>query len=124
MNFGWQAVLVVVLGVALAMPARAESLNAAADQVVIGIVVVTAAVVVLTTILILHYKHRKTAITGCVASGASGPTVTDERDKRTYSLSGDPVGLKLGERMTLEGKRTKDTFAAHSVTKDLGACVP
>jgi hypothetical protein len=43
-------------------------------------------------------------------------------------VSGDPVGVKPGERMTLEGKRKQSgktlVFEAHSVTKDFGACQP
>jgi hypothetical protein len=55
-------------------------------------------------------------------------TVTDEKDKRIYTLAGDPVGVKPGDRMTFEGKRKKDdkslVFEAKSVTKDFGSCQP
>jgi hypothetical protein len=61
-------------------------------------------------------------------SGATGLSLTDEKDKRVYALSGDPVGVKPGDRMTLEGKRKQSgatlVFEAHSVTKDFGACLP
>ncbi len=90
---------------------------------------VTAAVAVIVTVLIIHHKSRKRTITGCVTSGPTGMNVTDEKDKRTYSLSGDPVGVKAGERMTFEGKRRADggkklVFEAHSVIKDFGVCAP
>jgi len=125
----WRAVLVVVLAVALAAPARAESLQTAGEQVVAGIVVVSIAIGVLVTFLIVHYTHKKSAITGCVTAGANGTnTVTDEKDKRTYTISGDPVGIKPGDRMTLEGKRKQSgkmlVLEAHSLTKDFGACQP
>ena len=124
----WRAALIVVLSVALAAPARAESFQSAARQVEVGIIVAPVAVAVVVTLLILHYKHKRGAITGCVTSGAIGMSVTDEKDKRIYAVSGDPVGVKPGERMTLEGKRKQSgktlVFEAHSVTKDFGACQP
>jgi hypothetical protein len=119
--------LMVVLGTALVANARAETLQAAGDQIVAGIVVVSAGVAVGVTFLILHEKHKPSKITGCVSAGATGMDVMDESDKRTYSLAGNPPGAKPGERMTLEGKRRKDggkmpVFEARSVIKDLGAC--
>jgi hypothetical protein len=124
----WRAVLIAVLSVAIAAPARAESLGTAEAQVITGIVVVSVAVGVLVTFLILHHKNKKSVITGCVMSGANNMSVTDEKDKRTYALAGDPVGVKPGDRMTLEGKRKQSdktlVFEAHSVTKDFGACQP
>ena len=94
----------------------------------IGIVVVTAAVAVLATVLILHHKNRKIFITGCVTPGANGMSMTDEKDKRTYALTGDPAGLKAGDRVTVEGKREKAgkalVFEAQRVTQDFGACRP
>jgi hypothetical protein len=124
----WRAVLIVVLSMALTAPARAESLATAEKQVITGIVVVSIGVGVLITYLIVHYKHKKSTITGCVVSGANGLSLTDEKDKRAYTVSGDPVGVKPGERMSLEGKRKESgkmlVFEAHSVTKDFGACQP
>jgi hypothetical protein len=49
-------------------------------------------------------------------------SVTDDKDKRVYALSGDPVGVKPGDRMTLEGRRRGNIFEARSVMKDLGIC--
>jgi hypothetical protein len=118
--------LIAVLAAALVTPSRAETLNAARDQIVIGIVVVSAAVAVLATVLILHQKHKRSTITGCVRSSANGMNLTDEKDQRIYALSGDPVGVKTGDRMTFQGKREKTNntlvFDAQSVTKDFGAC--
>ncbi len=128
-TFLGRAFIIAVLCVALSTPVRAESLQAAADQIIIGIVVVTAAAAVLVTLLVIHHKNKNRAITGCVSSGATGMSVIDEKDKRTYSLAGDPVGVKAGDRMTLEGKRSKEggktlIFEARSVTKDFGVCLP
>jgi hypothetical protein len=123
-----RAVLVIVLSAALVAPARANGLQTAANAVVAGVVVVSVAVGILVTFLILHQKHRRTAITGCVKSGANGMSMTDEKDQRAYALTGDPVGIKPGNRMTLEGKRTQSgqapVFQAQAVTKDYGVCQP
>jgi hypothetical protein len=34
-------------------------------------------------------------------------SVTDEKDKRSYALSGDTADVKPGDRTTLQGKKTK-----------------
>lgn len=123
-KFPWRALLIAIISVALTAPARAESIQTAETQIIAGIVVVSAGIAVLVTVLVLHHRHKKDTITGCVASGAKGMSVTAERDKQTYALAGDPVGA--GERMTLEGKWRKadHAFEARSVTKDFGACAP
>jgi len=115
--------LIAVLCLGLATPSRAD-LQTDADAIVIGIVVVGAALGVGITLLILHEKHKAGVLTGCVGSGAGGLTLTHEKDKRTYALSGEPPGVMAGHRMTLEGKRRRNAFEAHSVTKDLGVCEP
>lgn len=123
---------VVVVGVfcmALVAPARAETLATAEKQIIVGIVVVSAAVAVGVTLLVLHYKHKKSSITGCVTSGANGMSLTDEKDQRTYALSGDTAAIKPGDRMTLQGKQLKRkdaalVFESQNVGRDFGACKP
>jgi hypothetical protein len=113
----------------LATPARADKLQTEGEEIVIGIVAVGVAVVV-ATVLIIHYsKKRKT--TGCVNSGEGGKTVTDEKDKRVCVLSGNMVGVKPGDRVTLLGLKSKpkapDTtlvWETKAVTKDFGVCQP
>jgi hypothetical protein len=116
--------LIAILSIALVRPARAETLNSLGDQIIAGIVVVSAAVGVGIVLIVLHEKHKTRAITGCVTSRPGGTSVTDEKDKRVYTLSGDPVGVKPGDRETLEGKRRGKIFEARSVIKDLGVCQP
>ena len=127
-NVLWRVVLIAVVCVALTVPARAESFETAGNQILAGIIVVSVALGVTVTVLVLHYKHKKLAITGCVISAQNGLSLTDEKDKRIYILSGDPVGIKPGDRMTLEGNRKhRDNtlvFEAHRVTKDFGVCQP
>ena len=61
-------------------------------------------------------------VTGCITSTGSGMSVTDEKDKRIYPLSGNPGVVKSGHRMTLEGERRGKIFEARSVIMDFGAC--
>jgi hypothetical protein len=117
-------VLISALSVALVRPARAETVDTAGKQIIAAIVVVSAAVAVGIILIVLHEKHKTGTITGCVASGTSGMNVTDEKDKRIYPLSGDPVGIKPGDRMTLEGRRRGKVFETRSVIEDLGVCPP
>jgi hypothetical protein len=132
-TFLCRALIVAILSVALIAPARAESLETVGKQITAGIVVVSAAVAVVVILLVIHYKHKKSSITGCVASGASGMNLTDEKDKRLYTLSGDTAAVKAGDRMTLEGIQRKEKGAAPVSTstvfevqkvRDLGACQP
>jgi hypothetical protein len=122
--------LIVVLSLALAAPARANtSVKTAATEIVIGIVAATAAATVL--VIVLIHKSKKTAITGCINSGENGMTITDEKDRQIYGLSGNTTGVKPGSRLKLQGKRVKSKGAdkrilweATAVTKDFGVCRP
>ncbi len=129
-KFLWQGVLIAALSVALATPARANQLQTDADEIVAGIVVVAAGIAVVVTVLILHYHHKSKSgtITGCVDSGANGMSVTNEKDKRNYALSGNTVSIKQGDRVTLEGKPNGPSngrvFEVQMVARDFGACQP
>jgi hypothetical protein len=117
-----KVLLVSIISLSLIRPARAESIDTAGKQIYAGIGVVAAALVVGGVLIILHDKHKTTTITGCVASPAGGMTLTDDKDKQVYALSGTPAGVKPGDRMTLDGKRHGKMFEARSMIKDLGVC--
>jgi uncharacterized membrane protein len=124
----WRELLIVVLSVALAMPARAD--NPEKVLIVIAATTTAAAIAVVATVASVH-RRKKIVITGCVISGEKGMTVTDEEDKKTYALFGDTTDLKRGDRMRLEGKKVKPkgpdkTFVweAKDVIKDFGVCPP
>ena len=124
-----RAALVLVLCGALAAPARADLQSRVSNDIVAG-VVVAAAVVVVAAILIVHYS-KKRSVTGCVMSAPSGMTVTDEKDRKIYALSGNTAGITPGDRMKLRGKKIKSkgpnktlVWEAGSVAKDLGVCQP
>jgi hypothetical protein len=123
----WRAVLIMALSLFLVMPARADKLQTEGEEIVIGIVAVAAALVV-GTVLIIHYSKKRT-ITGCVSSGETGMTVTDEKDRQIYALSGNTVGIRPSDRMKLQGKKVKPkspdntlVWETREVNKDFGLC--
>jgi hypothetical protein len=126
-SFGCHSLCVI-----LASPARAQakSLSSLGRNIVIGIVAVAAAVVVI-TVVVVHESTKKRTITGCINSGENGMSVTDEKDKRIYALSGNTSGVKSGDRATLHGKKVNPngvskslTWEINKETKNFGACQP
>jgi hypothetical protein len=125
--------LIIALSVVLAIPAQAStSLKTQGDEIVIGVAAAAAVVAVLITVLVLHHNRSQSkTITGCVASGDSGMSIIDERDKKTYALSGDTASIKPGDRMKVQGKKVRLTgpgktvgWEATKVAKDYGVCQP
>jgi hypothetical protein len=58
-------------------------------------------------------------------------TITDEKDKQIYALSGDTTGIKPGDHVKLKGRKAKHTgsdtagaWEATGVSKDFGVCQP
>ena len=134
--------LTIVLGFVVSMPARAQTpsllgpctsnckpIGGVTTGEIVGVVVGVAAAVTIVTILVIHKSHEKKTITGCVNSANSGMTITDEKDKRAYALSGNTAGIKPGDRVKLQGEKVKTadkTFVwqTENMTKDFGACPP
>lgn len=128
------AVLMIVLSFVLCMPAEAQSSSGTIGGVgtgtIVGVIVGVIAGVAVVAIVAIHYSKKRT-ITGCVNSGGSGMTVTDEKDKQIYALSGNTTGIKSGDRMKLQGRKVKPkdsdktlVWEAKKVTKDFGVCQP
>jgi hypothetical protein len=119
--------LIGILCLALSTSASADQLQSDADHVLAAAIAVVAVVVVVAVVLIHQASFNRT-ITGCVSSAENGMTVTNEKDKRLYTLSGDTTGVKPGERMTLHLKKIKTkgsttlTWETKKVTKDFGVC--
>jgi hypothetical protein len=130
-----RGVLIVALSGALSTSPEAQTTDpfqgwkfpSYKGEIVGAIVGVVAAVVIVTVVV----KHKKRTITGCVNSGENGMSVTDDKDKRLYALSGDTAGIKLGDRMTLQVKKIKPKDAGKTlvwetkkIDKDFGVCQP
>jgi hypothetical protein len=125
-----RGVLVVVLCMVLVKPARADKLSDEAAGIIAGIVAVTIGVTLGVAFVIVHYSKKRT-LTGCVMSGANGMSVTDEADKKIYTLSGNTADIKPGNRMRLHGQKVKSKspdqmliWETTTVNKDFGVCTP
>jgi hypothetical protein len=123
-------VLIIALSLALVTPARADTLKTDSHEIVAGIAGVAAAIGVVVTILLIHYS-KKHSITGCVATAGSSLTITDEKDKKIYALSGNTAGITSGDRVKLQGRIVRLTgsgqaleWDATKMTKDFGVCQP
>jgi hypothetical protein len=122
-------VAIIALSLALTTPAHADKLTTHAHGVEAGIAGVAAGLIVV-TVLAIHYS-KKRSITGCVVSVDNGMTITDEKDKQIYALSGNTAGIQPGDRMKVKGKKAKHAgsdksriWEATDVSKDFGACQP
>jgi hypothetical protein len=96
---------------------------------IVGIIAGAAAAVTVVGILIYREAHKHPSITGCVATGADGLNLRNEKDKEIYTLSGNSTVLRAGERVKLQGKKMKNSEGKHSfqverLTKDYGTCNP
>ena len=96
---------------------------------IVAIIVGMAVVVVGVGFLVYHETHKRSSITGCVVSGADGLTLQNEKDKKVYALPPGAVELKAGERVTIKGKKRKDSggkvsLQVETLTKDFGSCAP
>jgi hypothetical protein len=105
-----------------------SALDFTKDKWLIGL---GAAVVVVATVVIIHKSSGKRTITGCVSLAENAMSVTDDKDKRLYTLSGDTAGIKPGDRMTLQVKKIKLKGAGKTlawktikIKKDLCVCQP
>ena len=121
--------LIGILTLALSTKAEADQLKTTGEEAIAGIVAAVAVVVVV-IVVVIHQASSNRTVTGCVSSAQNGLTVTSEKDKRVYALSGDTTGVKSGDRMTLHLKKIKTkgsttlTWETKKVTKDFGVCQP
>jgi hypothetical protein len=126
-------VLILTLGLALCVPAEAQTsfgpIGGVGTGTIVGVIVGVAAGVVVIAIVAIHYSKKRT-ITGCVRPAQNGMTVNDEKDKLVYALSGDTAGVKPGQRMTLQGKKIKPkagnplAWDVRKIRTDYGVCQP
>ena len=125
------AVLIAALTLALCIPAEGQnSGKIVSNGTIAGVIVGVVAGVAVIAIVAVHYSKKRT-ITGCVNPGANGMTVTDEKDKQLYALSGDTTNIKPGDRVRLQGKKAKSkgpdkmlVWETRKVTNDFGVCQP
>ncbi len=121
----WRGALVFVLCLGLSTPARADKPSDEAAGIIV-IVVVAIGLTLGVAFVAVHYS-RKRNLTGCVVSGPGGMSVTDEGDKKIYTLSGNTAGITPGNRMKLHEKKIKSQppdkmliWETSKVSKDFG----
>jgi hypothetical protein len=128
-----RGVLVIALCVVLAAPAAAQTGNSGYGYQgpILGPILAVAAALVVVIVVVVHESRKKRMITGCVNSGENGMSVTDEKVKRVYALSGNTTDIKPGDRVTLRSKKVNPngankplTWKVSMETKDFGACQP
>jgi hypothetical protein len=127
----WCGVLIVALGVTLSTRAEAQTGGGkiVSNGTIAGVIVGVLAAVVIVAYVVIHESSKKRSITGCVIPGASGMSITDEKDKRSYALSGNTGDIKPGDRVTVQGKKIKPKDASKpvvwetkTISKDFGSC--
>ena len=127
----WCGVLIFALGVTLSTSAEAQTGGGkiVSNGTIAGVIVGVLAAVVVVAYVVIHESSKKRSITGCVIPGASGMSVTDEKDKRSYALSGNTGDIKPGDRVTVRGKKIKPKDAGKpvvwetkTISKDFGSC--
>jgi hypothetical protein len=125
----WCGILVLVLTVGLATPVRA--IDPEGVLIIIAAATAAAAIAAVATVASVEHKRKKIVITGCIVSGEKGMTVTDEEDRKLYTLSGDTAAIKPGDRVKLLGKKEKAkgsgkslVWESKAVIKDFGVCQP
>ena len=132
-KYFWCGVLIVAFSVALSPGAQAQTGGGkiVSNGTIAGVILGAVAVVVIVAYVVVHESTQKRSITGCVISAANGMSVTDEKDKRSYALSGNTADVKAGDRVTLQGKRIKPKHAGKpvawetkTISKDFGICQP
>jgi hypothetical protein len=128
-------VVTISLGFVLCIPTEAQTtsgkpIGGVTTGEVVGVTVGVAAAVAVVTVVVIHESSKKRTITGCVDSAQHGMTLKDEKDKRSYSLSGDTSGIKPGTRVTLQGKKIRPNggsllaWETKKVINDFGVCRP
>jgi hypothetical protein len=112
---------------ALSASTEADQLQKQADTG-LALAIVGVAAVVTVVVVAVHHSAANHTVTGCVNAAPNGITVSDDKNKRIYVLSGDTVGIKPGDRMMLRLKRIKSkgsnapTWETKNVIKDFGLC--
>jgi hypothetical protein len=93
-----------------------------------AIAIIAGAAAVVTGVgILIYYGTRKASIAGCVTSDQNVLSLTNEKDKKKYVLSGGFVALQPGQQVVLKGKKKKDsggklTFQVQKLVKSYGGC--
>ena len=106
------------------------SIGPSKGEVVAVGVAVGAVVVVGTVIVIYEVNDHHHTIKGCATLTPDGIQVIDERDKRTYTVTGVTADVKPGDRVKVHGNKEKQQkgstaptdFVVQKINKNYGPC--
>ena len=116
--------LLCVCLVTINPPAKADTLKNAVIAVFVGVAVGGAAI----GVGIYFLVRRPPSLTGCATTGSGGLSLLNEGDQQTYTLIGDTLTIKPGDRIRVSGKKKKKEvtgtrdFLVEKVSKDYGPC--
>jgi hypothetical protein len=96
----------------------------------IGIVAGAGAAIVIGTVVLVEVHKSHHTLKGCVTAGPGGITVLNERDQRTYALTGVTAGVKIGDVVRVQGNKEKnqndpagdEDFTITHFSRDFGPC--
>jgi hypothetical protein len=97
---------------------------------VVGATVGIAAAVVVGTVVLIEVNKSHHTIKGCVTSGPDGLEVHDEKNNRTYALTGVTANVKPGDIVKVSGSKQKNAkdnagnqdFKVAKMSRDYGPC--
>ncbi len=120
--------VIVALMVSATRQARAQILITNDTGKLVGITVGLAAIGVGIGIGVYVAVHHNPTLSGCTSSGAAGPLLRNHGDQQPYAIVGEVSDIKLGERVRVSGKKSKQKadgprqFLVEKLDKDLGPC--
>jgi hypothetical protein len=93
----------------------------------IGVIAAAGAAIGIGVYYAFNHSH---SIKGCVVTGPNGLELQNEGDQRTFLLQGITADVRLGDRVSVKGKKAKNakgnsgnpTFLVEKLTKDFGVC--
>jgi hypothetical protein len=94
---------------------------------VVGVGVAAAAVIIVGTVVLVKVHNSHHTIKGCVTAGPTGLEVQNEKDNRSYALTGVTSNVKVGDIIQVRGSKEKDSagnqdFAVQRMSRDYGQC--
>lgn len=119
-------VLVCILLVTATKPAIAENQivsNTDVALIVVAIVAIGAGIGIGIYIL----ARKSPSLTGCANSSPNGIQLLNESDHETYTLTGSVSGIKVGDRVRVNGKKLKRAsssreFLVEKLSRNFGVC--
>jgi hypothetical protein len=97
---------------------------------VVGAAVGIAAVIVVGTVVLVDVHKSHHTIKGCVTNGPNGLEVHNDKDNKTYGLTGVTANVRPGDVIQVHGSKEKNQkdaggnqdFMVEKMSRDYGPC--